>query len=174
MKPTRAPRKLRTFNLTFNNFFLILPFFNKPKPIFEKQDIDRLKSAIAAAEKSTSGEIRVFVESRCRYVEAADRAAELFAQLQMQETEARNGVLIYLATKDQQLAIWGDKGIHERLGEHYWQQRIHEMISTFNKEDYIAGIIACIEQLGVALSTHFPYNREADRNELSDEILLGR
>jgi uncharacterized membrane protein len=153
---------------------LLLSFFNRSKPIFEKQDIDRLKLAIAAAEKSTSGEIRVYVESRCRYVEAADRAAELFMQLKMQETEARNGVLIYLAIKDHQLAIWGDQGIHERLGDDYWQQRIHEMISTFNTADYIAGIIACVEQVGVALSTHFPYERDADKNELSDEIMFGR
>ncbi len=153
---------------------MLLSFFNRSKPIFEKQDIDRLKLAIAAAEKSTSGEIRVYVESRCRYVEAADRAAELFMQLKMQETEARNGVLIYLAIKDHQLAIWGDQGIHERLGDDYWQQRIHEMISTFNTADYIAGIIACVEQVGVALSTHFPYERDADKNELSDEIMFGR
>jgi uncharacterized membrane protein len=154
--------------------FLILPFFNRVKPIFEKQDIDRLKMAIAAAEKSTSGEIRVFIESRCRYVEAADRAAELFIQLKMQETDARNGVLIYLATKDHQLAIWGDQGIHERLGNSYWQQRLEEMISTFNKTDYLEGIIACIQQVGVALSTHFPYQRGEDKNELSDEIIVGR
>lgn len=133
-----------------------------------------LKQAIAAAEKSTSGEIRVFVESRCRYVEASDRAAELFLQLEMQKTEARNGVLIYLATKDQQLAIWGDQGIHDRLGDDYWQQRIHEMLSSFNKRDYIAGIISCIEQVGKALAVQFPYDRKSDQNELSDEIIFGR
>lgn len=153
---------------------MLLSFFNRSKPIFEKQDIDRLKLAIAAAEKSTSGEIRVFVESRCRYVEATDRAAELFAQLKMQDTEARNGVLIYLATKDHQLAIWGDQGIHELLGGSYWQQRIHEMISTFNTADYVAGIIACVEKVGLALSTHFPYKQDTDKNELSDEIIFGR
>lgn len=153
---------------------MFLPFFNRAKPIFEKQDIDRLKLAIASAEKSTSGEIRVFVESKCRYVEATDRAAELFLQLKMQETEARNGVLIYLATIDQQLAIWGDQGIHNRLGDHYWRQRIHEMISTFNNKDYIAGLITCIGQVGIALTTHFPYQRDVDQNELSDEIMFGR
>jgi uncharacterized membrane protein len=153
---------------------LLRSFFTRSTPIFEKQDIDRLKLAIADAEKSTSGEIRVFVESRCRFVEATERAAELFRQLKMQETEARNGVLIYLATKDHQLAIWGDQGIHERLGDNYWQQRIHEMISTFNTSDYTAGIIACVEQIGLALSTHFPYQRGEDKNELSDEIIVGR
>lgn len=151
----------------------MLNLFKRRKPIFAEQEIASLKSAIAAAERSTSGEIRVYIESHCRYVEATDRAAELFLQLKMQETSARNGVLIYLATEDRQLAIWGDQGIHERLGNDYWQQRIEEMLISIKQLDYISGITYCIEHVGNALSTHFPYQRETDQNELSDEILFG-
>ena len=152
----------------------MLNLFKRPKPIFAEQEIAKLKLAIAAAEKSTSGEIRVYIESRCRYVEATDRAAELFFQLKMQETVARNGVLIYLATEDRQLAIWGDQGVHERLGNEYWQQRIEEMLNSIKQLDYLSGITYCIEQVGNALSTHFPYQRATDQNELSDEILFGK
>ena len=152
----------------------MLNLFKRPKPIFAEQEIAKLKLAIAAAEKSTSGEIRVYIESRCRYVEATDRAAELFFQLKMQETVARNGVLIYLATEDRQLAIWGDQGVHERLGNEYWQQRIEEMLNSIKQLDYLSGITYCIEQVGNALSTHFPYQRATDQNELSDEILFGQ
>ncbi len=153
---------------------MLLNLFKRRKPIFAAQEIASLKLAIAAAERSTSGEIRVYVEGRCRYVEATDRAAELFLQLKMQETVARNGVLIYLATEDRQLAIWGDQGIHERLGNEYWQQRMEEMLTAIKQLDYLSGITYCIEQVGNALSTHFPYQRETDQNELSDEILFGR
>ena len=152
----------------------MLNLFKRPKPIFAEQEIAKLKLAIAAAEKSTSGEIRVYIESRCRYVEATDRAAELFLELKMQETVARNGVLIYLATEDRQLAIWGDQGVHERLGNEYWQQRIEEMLNSIKQLDYLSGITYCIEQVGNALSTHFPYQRATDQNELSDEILFGQ
>lgn len=152
---------------------MILKLF-KAKPLFAEEDIAKLKQAIAIAEKSTSGEIRVFVESRCRYVDATDRAAELFLELGMFNTEARNGVLIYLATKDQQLAIWGDQGIHDQLGNAYWQHRVSEMLTAFDKNDYIAGIVLCVEEVGKALSTHFPYSKQDDQNELSDEILFGR
>ena len=152
----------------------MLNLFKRRKPIFAEQEIAKLKLAIAAAEKSTSGEIRVYIESRCRYVEATDRAAELFIELKMQETVARNGVLIYLATEDRQLAIWGDQGIHERLGNGYWQQRIEEMLTFIKQLDYLSGITYCIEQVGNALSTHFPYQRATDQNELSDEILFGQ
>lgn len=152
----------------------MLNIFKRQRPIFAEQEIAKLKLAIATAEKSTSGEIRVYIESRCRYVEATDRAAELFLQLNMQETVARNGVLIYLATEDRQLAIWGDQGIHERLGNEFWKLRIEEMLASIKQLDYITGITYCIEQVGYALSTHFPYQRETDQNELSDEILFGR
>ena len=152
----------------------MLNLFKRPKPIFAEQEIAKLKLAIAAAEKSTSGEIRVYIESKCRYVEATDRAAELFLELKMQETVARNGVLIYLATEDRQLAIWGDQGVHERLGNEYWQQRIEEMLNSIKQLDYLSGITYCIEQVGNALSTHFPYQRATDQNELSDEILFGK
>lgn len=153
---------------------MLLNLFKRRKPIFAEQEIAKLKLAIAAAEKSTSGEIRVYIESRCRYVEATDRAAELFLELKMQETVARNGVLIYLATEDRQLAIWGDQGVHERLGNEYWQQRIEEMLNSIKQLDYLSGITYCIEQVGNALSTHFPYQRATDQNELSDEILFGK
>ena len=153
---------------------MLLNLFKRRKPIFAEQEIAKLKLAIAAAEKSTSGEIRVYIESKCRYVEATDRAAELFLELKMQETVARNGVLIYLATEDRQLAIWGDQGVHERLGNEYWQQRIEEMLNSIKQLDYLSGITYCIEQVGNALSTHFPYQRATDQNELSDEILFGK
>ena len=153
---------------------MLLNLFKRRKPIFAEQEIAKLKLAIAAAEKSTSGEIRVYIESRCRYVEATDRAAELFIELKMQETVARNGVLIYLAMEDRQLAIWGDQGVHERLGNEYWQQRIEEMLNSIKQLDYLSGITYCIEQVGNALSTHFPYQRATDQNELSDEILFGQ
>jgi len=34
--------------------------------------------AIQNAERSTSGEVRVYVESRCRFVDPIDRASEIF------------------------------------------------------------------------------------------------
>lgn len=116
----------------------------------------------------------MFVERRCRYVDATDRAAELFYEHGMQQTTQRNAVLIYIATQDHQVAIWGDKGIHEKLGPHYWQERVQEMLRLFCKEDYLQGLLSCVNATGEALHRHFPYDRTTDRNELSDDILFGR
>ena len=137
----------------------------------EKQDI---VDAVQLAEKKTSGEIRVFVESRCSFMDALDRAVEIFQQLKMYETTERNAVLVYVAMKDRQLAVFGDEGIHQKVGDEYWNKEVQKMISNFNRDDYAEGVSGCVKAIGEALYTYFPYNNAADKNELPDDIVFGR
>ena len=130
--------------------------------------------AIRHAEMKTSGEIRIYVESRCRFVDPLDRATEVFWGLKMNETAQRNAVLIYLAIKDRQLALYGDKGIHEKVGNTYWNEKIHKMISHVRKENYAESIIRIVGEIGEALRFHFPYDKDTDKNELPDDIVFGR
>ena len=59
--------------------------------------------AIQEAEKNTSGEVRVFVERKCKYVDPVDRAKEIFFNLKMDKTKDRNAVLLYIAMDDHQV-----------------------------------------------------------------------
>lgn len=152
----------------------MFPLFRKKKSLFNEEDNRIIVKAIRHAEQRTSGEVRVFVESRCSWVDAIDRAAEIFFTLQMEKTEQRNAVLVYIALKDRQLAVFGDEGIHKKVGTEYWQKVVAEMLSTFNKEDYAKGIAECVIQIGEALTTHFPFDRGTDKNELPDTIVFGR
>ena len=130
--------------------------------------------AIRAAEKRTSGEIRVFVESKCKYMDAVDRAVEIFGNLKMQETADRNAVIVYLAVRDRQLAVYGDEGIHNKVGDEYWRREVGLLLQNFNKEDFSAGISQCVKEIGEALHYYFPYDRGSDKNELPDEIVFGK
>ena len=130
--------------------------------------------AIRHAEQQTSGEIRVYVESRCRFVDPLDRAAEIFWVLKMEQTKERNSVLIYVAVKDRQLAVLGDKGIHEKVGEAFWNEEVSKMLLHMTKETYAEAIIRIVGNIGEALRYHFPYNEATDKNELSDDIVFGR
>lgn len=152
----------------------MLRFLRRKKRFFPEEDTRLIVKAIRQAEKSTSGEVRVFVESRCRWMDPLDRAAEIFFQLKMYKTEQRNGVLVYVAMKDRQLAVFGDEGIHAKVGSEYWNKVVSEMLSSFNKEDHAKGIAECVIQIGEALHTHFPYDKDSDKNELPDEIVFGR
>ena len=150
-----------------------IPFFKK-KAFFTDAEQQQVVSAIQAAEKQTSGEIRVYVESRCRFVDPLDRAAEVFYLLKMEKTEAANAVLVYVAIKDRQLALFGDKAIHEKVGDAFWNENVKLMLSHFNKKNYAEGLARIVTEIGEALRLHFPYNGETDKNELPDDIVFGR
>ena len=149
-------------------------FLKKKNRFFTDDDNHLIVKAIRQAEKTTSGEVRVFVESRCSWVNAIDRAAEIFDRLEMEKTDLRNAVLVYVAMKDRQLAVFGDKGIHEKVTTEYWNKVVKEMLQRFNANDYARGIAECVIQIGDALHTYFPYDSETDKNELPDEIVFGR
>ena len=146
----------------------------KKKEFFTGEEKQTIVESVQKAEQRTSGEIRVFVEHRCRYVNAIDRAVEIFENLQMHKTQMRNAVLVYVAVKDRQLAIFGDEGIHQKVGNEYWANEVVKMINEFNRENIAAGIAQCVANIGEALCTHFPYDKNTDKNELPDDIVFGR
>jgi uncharacterized membrane protein len=148
--------------------------FSRKKPLFTEEQNEKIVHAIRDAEMQTSGEVRIFVESHCKYVDALDRAKEIFNNLEMAKTELRNSVLFYIAIKDKQLAIFADKGIHEAAGPDYWKNAVKEILSVFSKENITEGITTSIFKIGEALKTYFPYNQEIDKNELPDEIVFGK
>ena len=148
--------------------------FFKKKNFFTAEEQQLIIEAIQNAERLTSGEVRVFVESKCSYMDAVDRAAELFFQLEMQKTDDRNAVLVYVAMKDRQLAVFGDEGIHKRVGNEYWSTEVKKMISNFNRENYAAGIAEVVKDIGTALTKNFPFNNDTDKNELPDDIVFGK
>ena len=146
----------------------------KRKDFFNRDEKERIISAIRDAEKQTSGEIRIFVERRCRFVDPLDRAAELFSRLKMDQTKERNGVLVYVALKDRQLAILGDRGIHEKVGSEFWNNEVRKMLMHFSNNAYSDGIIAIVYDIGTALTSYFPYDSKSDKNELPDDIVFGK
>ncbi|NBO49657.1 MAG: TPM domain-containing protein [Chitinophagia bacterium] len=129
--------------------------------------------AIRFAEKQTSGEVRLFVESHCSYIQPIDRAKELFAELKMTATKDRNGVLLYFAMKDRQMAIWGDEGIHQKMGQGFWEKEVAKILADFKKEHFVEGICNMIQAVGEALKKNFPYASD-DKNELDDTIVFGK
>jgi uncharacterized membrane protein len=152
---------------------LKIPFFSK-KDFFSDVEKNQIVAAIREAERQTSGEIRLYVESRCRFVDPLDRAAEIFEVLKMKQTSAHNAVLIYLAVKDRQVAVFGDQGIHEKVGEAFWAQEVKHMLSEFQAAHYSEALTKVVKDIGEALRSHFPYDRQSDINELPDDIVFGR
>jgi uncharacterized membrane protein len=137
-----------------------------------KEQEQTIISAIKEAELNTSGEVRVHIEDKCKGGDAIERAKEVFAKLGMHETELQNGVIIYVATKDHKLAIWGDKGIHEKVGQQFWNEEIELMKKYFQADDHESGLRDAVLMVGEKLKEFFPYQKD-DVNELSDDISYG-
>ena len=136
-----------------------------------KAEEQEIVSAIGKAEKNTSGEIRVHIEKQTS-IATIERAVEVFHQLQMEQTQDRNGVIIYVAVKSKQFAIYGDKGINEKVPADFWDTTKDTIISHFKNGNFKQGLIDGILNAGEQLQKYFPY-AEGDTDELSNEISIG-
>src|SRR3954471_3625018 len=133
-------------------------------PLFNDEEQLLIKQAVQAAEKNTSGEIRVCVEKTCSE-DVLDRAAKYFTKLDMQKTKLRNGVLIYLATEDRKFAIIGDGGINKVVPADFWDQTKLDMLEHFKQGNMVEGVITGVNKAGEQLKAYFPYQTD-DTNEL--------
>jgi len=136
-----------------------------------KDDELEIVAAIQAAEKETSGEIRVHIEATTDK-EPFDRAREVFTQLGMAATKLKNGVLIYMAVNDRKFVICGDQGIDDVVPADFWDTTKEEMQSYFRDGDFKSGLLAGIRRAGEKLQAFFPCE-EDDTDELSNEISRG-
>ena len=146
----------------------------KTADYFSASERDAILDAIKKAELRTSGEVRVFIENRCKFVDPLDRAAEIFFSLKMDATADHNAVLVYLAMKDRQFAVFADSGIYKALGPEYWNREAGLMLQAFRKESYAGGLVKVVSDIGEALHQHFPYDHKGDKNELPDDIVFGK
>lgn len=135
---------------------------------FNAQNKEQIKSAIQTAENMTSGEIRVCVEKTCS-TNPIDRAAYFFKKLKMDETKHRNGVLIYLASDDRKFSIIGDKGIHSKTGNLFWEDSRDVMKDHFKLGKITEGVVAAVLLVGMSLKKFYPHESD-EKNELPDDV----
>ena len=134
-------------------------------------DEQEIVQAILNAEKKTSGEIRVHIESHTR-LDHFQRAKEVFHLLKMDNTKEENGVIIYVAVTDRKFAIYGDSGIDKVVPDNFWNTTKDTIEAHFKKGNYKDGIINGVLMAGKELATYFPW-QHGNTNELSDEVSKG-
>ncbi|HLP22224.1 MAG TPA: TPM domain-containing protein [Chitinophagales bacterium] len=142
------------------------------KQFFTDEQRKAIVQAIGDAEATTSGEIRLHVEPKCKNENVLDRATEVFFQLKMNETADKNGALIYIAYDDHKFAIIGDEGINAVVPANFWDGIKEVMAGHFKKGEFIEGILFAVKETGAHLKQYFPL-KDNDKNELSNEISEG-
>jgi uncharacterized membrane protein len=138
--------------------------------VFTEEEQEMVTTAIADAEKLTSGEIRIAIEKHCPD-DAMTRATTYFSKLNMEKTVHRNGVLIYLANEDRKFAIIGDSGINKVVPPDFWETTQVAMKAHFASGNFSSGIIAGVRLAGEKLAMFFPYDN-GDVNELPNDIIF--
>ena len=132
---------------------------------------EEIINAIVEAEKNTSGEIRVHIESSAK-IDHFSRAQQIFHFLKMDNTKEGNGVLIYVAVDDRKFVIRGGEGIDKVVPKGFWDATKDVIAGHFKKGNFKQGIVEGILMAGKELEAHFPWNHN-DVNELNDAISKG-
>jgi uncharacterized membrane protein len=142
---------------------------------FDAAALQAIERAITATERKHGGEIRFAIEANLsayellREVTPRSRALQAFAELGVWDTEANNGVLIYVLWSDHDVEIVADRGFNARVKPEQWEQVCHKMEQLFAQGQAVDAVLAGIEAVGEIIAQHFP---AVDRNELADRPVL--
>src|SRR5436305_2367231 len=144
----------------------------RTREFLTKLEHDRIVQAIREAEMKTSGEIRAFIQRGKLKSDPLGAAQRKFHRLDMQKTRERNAVLIFVAPRAHKLAVIGDKAIHEKCGDVFWQQVTENMRTHFQNEKFSHALVEAIKEIGKVLAAHFP-KTSTNANELPNDIVQG-
>jgi uncharacterized membrane protein len=142
----------------------------RTREFLSKVEHDRIVHAIREAESKTSGEIRVFIQRGKLNADPLVAAQKKFYQLRMHKTRERNAVLILVAPRAHKFAVVGDKAIHDKCGDEFWQRIVDGMRVHFQSEKFSHALVEAIDEIGKLLAAHFP-GRPTPTNELPDDVI---
>jgi uncharacterized membrane protein len=137
----------------------------------------RLQARLAASEAHHSGEIRVCVEAGLplpylwRSALPRQRAVDLFGELGVWDTEANNGVLIYLLLAERAIEIVADRAVARLVPQAHWTEVLQGMRTAFNAGRFEDGLAGAIDAVDAALARLFPLAPgQANPNQLPDHV----
>ncbi len=141
--------------------------------------LERIEARVAHSERGHSGEIRVCIEAGLplsylwKRLSARDRAVTLFGKLRVWDTEANNGVLIYLLLAEHRIEIIADRGLNQHVAASQWAQIIEGMRPAFRAGQFEQGLAQAVDAVDALLQHHFAGRAgAANPNELPDRPTL--
>jgi uncharacterized membrane protein len=153
---------------------LVLPYWSLRRA-FDAPTLQAIEQAIADAERTHGGEIRFAIEASARPLDLMrgitprHQALEAFARLGVWDTDANNGVLIYVSWADRDVEIVADRGFNGRVSEQEWAEVCRGMEQAFARGSPRQAVVAGIQAVGALIARHFP---TVDRDELPNRPVL--
>ncbi|QJD66738.1 hypothetical protein HG421_02705 [Xanthomonas campestris pv. badrii] len=133
--------------------------------------MDTIAAAVADSERSHTGQIMVAVEADLplaalwRRHSARHSAEQAFAHLRTWDTEANNGVLIYLLLADHAIEVVADRGLRRRVPDAQWAEVCRRMQQFLREGQYEVAVLAGIEAVTELLVAHFPRGADAPHED---------
>ena len=129
---------------------------------FPVQALATVERAVTESERTHSGEIRFAVEASLEPHEVwagmtpRARALRVFAALGVWDTEANNGILIYVLLADRDVEIVADRGCNGRVSAAEWSAVCNTMEEKFRAGQYERGAVEGVHEAGRLLARHYP------------------
>ena len=139
------------------------------KEFLSQIDHDKVVSTIADAEKRTSGEIRVWISHR-ETSNALESALRRFHKLGMHKAAERNGALVYISPRNRVFAVIGDKAVHEKCGDAFWNEVTAQLSADLKGGSFTDALTNAVRKIGVLLAVHFP-RKPGEKSELPGDAL---
>lgn len=139
---------------------------------FPASVMQAIEQAIGQSESEHSGELRFAVEpaldtsALLAGESARERAIEVFSLLRLWDTDARNGVLIYLLLADRDIEIVADRGLNV-VEAAEWEAICKVMEQALRRGQFQHALVDGVQAVSRIVARHFP-RRDADRDELPD------
>jgi uncharacterized membrane protein len=140
-----------------------------PRRFLSESEGLAVNTAIKTAERRTSAEVKLVIARHC-WSHLKDKASRIFKELGLSETRQHNCVLVLLITTNREFLIYGDQGIHEHVGQGFWDDVRNTMNEAFRQDKFGEGLSQGILLMGEKLAQHFPHDRD-DIDEISNEIV---
>jgi uncharacterized membrane protein len=143
---------------------------SNPNTFLTSKETQLLDSAVKQAEKQTSGEIKVVLVRHC-WTNIHAKAAQVFKKHGLDKTELRNCAMIMVVLANREFLIYGDEGIHEKVGQDFWDDVRDAMLAKFKQGEFGEGLCVGVQRIGEKLAQHFPFQAD-DKDEISDDIVV--
>ncbi|HJR75193.1 MAG TPA: TPM domain-containing protein [Luteimonas sp.] len=143
--------------------------------LYPRDSLQRVAEVVGEGERRHRGEVCFAVESALpmldvlRGRDARARALEVFAQLRVWDTQANNGVLVYLLLADHRIEIVADRGLDALVSAEQWRGICLLMEERLKAGEPEAAALRGVAAVSDLLIEHFPRAPgDMDENELPD------
>lgn len=133
-----------------------------------------ITNAVREAEKGTSAQIKVVIESSLHVMDvfrgqtARERALEVFGIERVWDTCENNGILLYLLLAEQDAEIVTDRGFNDKVDETSWRHVCSLLESEHSSSSFARAVCIAVAELGKIAHAVFPSSTGV--NEIPDEV----